>query len=382
MKGHVEIAGGGIGGLSAATMLARQGFSVRVHERAAEIREIGAGIYIKNNSIEVLEEFGIFGRLAPHGIGLERAQHVDRDGRIMMDRALAGHSRVHVFPRQAVIEVLRTAAEEAGVEVATGSTVAGADPAGELLLADGRRLRADLVIAADGARSKVRESLGIGTGYRALPTIINRYLIPSREITPDAVTREHWSGRYRIGITPCAPDQTYVYQVCPEWDKTAITLPNDVAFWSRAFPRLAGEFELLSRAPASQYNYALVDCPAWQKGKVAIIGDAAHGLPPTLGQGAGLTMMNARALAAMLGQSRTVEEALPAWESAIRFISDKTQRWAVRYDFFTRQWPTALWFVRPAIIWAFRSIPALNRRMRIADMGLKQVGRAPFGHAA
>jgi FAD binding domain len=77
--------------------------------------------------------------------------------------------------------------------------------------------------------------------------------------------------------------------------------------------------------------------PRWQKGGVAIIGDAAHGLPPTLGQGVGLTLMNAHALVAILGHGRAVDEALPTWEAAVRFISDRTQRWALRYGAFTRQ---------------------------------------------
>ncbi len=377
MTRHVEIAGGGIGGLYVATVFARQGWSARVHERSPEIREIGAGIYIKNNSIEVLDEFGIFDPLVAHGVKLDRALHINRKQQVFQNRKLAGQSRVHVFPRQAVIDALRVAAEKAGVDIVTNSTVAGADPAGALLLEDGRRLPADLVIGADGAWSKVRESLGVGGTCRKLPTIINRYLIPSREITPDLVTREYWSGRYRIGITPSGPDTTYVYQVSPEWDKAATALPMDLALWTRAFPMLQRELEMMRKCDASQYNYAIVDCPRWQKGRVALIGDAAHGLPPTLGQGAGLTLMNARALAAVVQQGGPVENALPEWEQAVRFISDKTQRWAMRYDFFTRQWPTALWFVRPAITWAFRSIPALNYRMRIADRGLREstVGR-------
>jgi hypothetical protein len=57
----------------------------------------------------------------------------------------------------------------------------------------------------------------------------------------------------------------------------------------------------------------------------------------------------------------------------VRFIADNAQRWALRYDFLTRCWPEPLWFLRPAIIWAFRSIPSLGRRMRIADQGLKFV---------
>jgi 2-polyprenyl-6-methoxyphenol hydroxylase-like FAD-dependent oxidoreductase len=371
MKGHAEIAGGGIAGLSSAMMLAQLGWTARVHERSPEIREVGTGIFIKNNAIEVLEEIGLFDRLSPHGFKLERAKLLDRDGNTMQDRRLGDRMRVQVFLRQTLIEVLRDAAEQAGVEIVTSSTAVAADPAGELLLEDGRRLRADLVIAADGVRSKVRDSLGVGSSYQQLPTIVNRYLVPSREITPEPITYEHWSDRYRIGITPCAGNLSYAYQVCPQWDKAASALPSDVAFWSKVFPQLKSEIDILSRTSASQHSYSIVRCSSWQKGRVAIIGDAAHGLPPTLGQGVGLTLMNSRALAVVLDRSPTVAEALPAWEEAVRFISDRTQRWALRYDFFTRQWPTSLWFIRPAIIWAFRSVPALNRRMRIADEGLK-----------
>lgn len=382
MNGHAEIAGAGIGGLSIAMMLARQGWTVRLHERSPEIREVGAGIYIKNNAIEVFEEYGIFAQLQPHGVQIDRAQHLNQRGIIMQDRALFGRSRVHVFPRQAVVEVLRDAAARSGVEIVTNSTAVAADPTGVLILSDGRRLKADLVIAADGGRSRVRDSLGIGASHRSLPTLIARYLIPSREITPDARTREHWSGRKRIGITPCGEGLTYVYQVCPEWEQAAARLPNDTRLWTEAFPLLRREIELFAVTPGEQRNYSVTSCPVWSKGRVAIVGDAAHGLPPTLGQGAGLTLMNARALAAVLAESASVETALPTWEAAVRFISDRTQRWAMRYDFFTRQWPTSLWFFRPAVVWAFRSVPALNRRMRIADEGLTQTAVGPLIRAA
>jgi 2-polyprenyl-6-methoxyphenol hydroxylase-like FAD-dependent oxidoreductase len=114
----------------------------------------------------------------------------------------------------------------------------------------------------------------------------------------------------------------------------------------------------------------VLNCPRWHAGKVAIIGDAAHGLPPTLGQGAGLTVMNARALVAVLQRARTVETALPEWEMAVRHVSDRTQRWAQRYDYATRGWPRPLRFLRPAAFWGMRNIPGLIDRMLIADRGL------------
>ena len=80
-------------------------------------------------------------------------------------------------------------------------------------------------------------------------------------------------------------------------------------------------------------------------------------------------------LAFALEGRRAVEDALPAWETAMRMIADNSQRWALRYDLLTRCWPRPLWFMRPAVLWAFRSIPALGRRMRTADQGVKLIPR-------
>jgi 2-polyprenyl-6-methoxyphenol hydroxylase-like FAD-dependent oxidoreductase len=370
MKRHAEIVGAGIGGLSSAIMLARQGWTVRVHERYPEVRELGTGIQIKNNALEVLEAIGIFDQFVTQAFKLERGRHHDAEGELLQERIIAGSSRAYVCLRQSLIEVLRVAAEAAGIEILTSSTAVAATAAGELLLASGRRLRADLIVAADGAQSKLRASLDLGDSYRSLPTVVNRYIVPSREITPEPVLIEHWSGRCRIGIMPCGQDVSFIYQVCPQWDKSATALPIDPEFWSKVFPKLHREIEFLSRAEAYQHNFVIVRCPRWQKGRVAIIGDAAHAMPPTLGQGAGLTLMNAYALAIALVRNRSVDDALPIWEKTIRFITDRTQRWSMGYDFLTRDWPEALWFARAAIIRAFR-IPGLNRRMRVADQGLK-----------
>ncbi len=369
-----EIAGGGIGGLAIATLLARDGWSVRVHERSAEIREIGAGIYIKNNSIEVLEQLGVFDGLIPYGTQLDYAQIQFADGSVKQRRALTGLSRVHVFPRQVLIEALRDAALAAGVDVRTRSTVESATPEGGLKLTDGSHYRADLIVAADGVSSAVRGSLPMRSGFRLLPTIIDRFLIESREFTREPRTVEHWSGNRRIGVTPSGPQHTYVYMVAPQADAAACKLPLDVADWSARFPLLAPLFQVLAQAESTQYNYGVVDCEKWSMGRVAILGDAAHGLPPTLGQGAGLTLINAYALAHFLRHSNSIESALREWETRVRFISDRTQSWSCRYDWFTRQWPTQLDFARPLVAWSFGRLRFLNDRMRVADRGLRLAG--------
>lgn len=378
MKRKAEIAGGGIAGLSLGALLARRGWHVRVHEQGDQVREIGAGIYIKNNSLEVLEHLGVFGRIEAHGTRLETAQIRFADGSVRQQRALSGTSRVYTFARQSLIEGLRDNALDAGVEIVTSSRVTGVQDCGggrrALATEDGRVHEADLVVAADGVHSAVRRALDIGAGFSELPTIIDRFLVETRAFTPHARTEEHWSGNRRIGVTPAGPLHTYVYMVAPARDRRAAAIPLDVPDWTRRFPRLESLLAHLGRSPSTQYPYGVVVCPRWSVGNVAVLGDAAHGLPPTLGQGAGLTLMNALALAAFVGQASDIATALQAWEARVRFISDRTQAWACRYDAFTRRWPTVLDFARPVVAWSFGRFKFLNDRMRIADRGLRLAG--------
>ena len=370
MSRHAEIAGGGIGGLSLATMLATSGWSVRVHERAPEIREAGTGIFLKNNAIEVLDEAGMFARIDAEAVGLRRSITMARDGRVLGTRPLNGSGRLLALPRQALIQSLYDSAVAVGAEIVLDSTVRSIDPAGALVLADGGRLDADLVVAADGVHSRLRDGLGIASTVRRLPTVIHRYMLPTREISTSPDMIEHWSGRYRVATAPCREDLTYAFQVFPENDRGAAAAPRDMSSWTAAFPRLGRLFELMGEQEPITSNYLVARASNWHRGRAAILGDAAHGMPPTLGQGAGLTVMNARALVAVVTQAASVEDALPAWEAAVRPLAATTQRWARRYDRVTRSWPRPVRFLRPGALWAMRSVPQIRDRMLIADRGL------------
>jgi 2-polyprenyl-6-methoxyphenol hydroxylase-like FAD-dependent oxidoreductase len=118
---------------------------------------------------------------------------------------------------------------------------------------------------------------------------------------------------------------------------------------------------------ATRYPYTYVRCSRWSKGRAALVGDAAHSMPPTLGQGAGCTLMNAYVLNEELSRANDVPSALSAWERRIRHVIDETQKWGLRYDALTSNWPLWLSGVRHAVIWSFGRFRPLNVRMRIAD---------------
>jgi 2-polyprenyl-6-methoxyphenol hydroxylase-like FAD-dependent oxidoreductase len=365
---HAEIAGAGTAGLIAATLLARAGWTVRVHERADVIREIGAGIFLHNNGLLVLEETGVFDELAPRGTRLMRDRMVDWRGRAMQTRRLeTSVTRRWSFPRQALVEVLHAAARRSGAEIMTGSAIQSASPEGVLVDATGREWRADLVIGADGHRSAVRSSLGLTLIERRLPTTSIRFLLDGRALTPQPSSTEHWSRRRRIALAACGPDNTYVYMACPEADEAGSATPIDVESWAHHFPSLRSVFDLLHHSDPYKAYYSWVRAKQWSSGHAVLLGDAAHALPPTLGQGSNLAMSNARSLITYLEQSTSVPHALRAWEQAVRPTTDATQKWAAYYDRLTKHWPDGLSPVRAAVIWAFGSSPALAARLRRAD---------------
>jgi 2-polyprenyl-6-methoxyphenol hydroxylase-like FAD-dependent oxidoreductase len=362
----VEVVGAGIAGLTIGTMLARLGWSVRIHERADRIREIGAGISLRNNCIGVLEGLGVFDALRAHGTTLRTEYSVNATGDVLQTRHLEGNSRTHVMPRQILVDVLARAAVSAGAEIRSASRIDTADPSGWVVTESGERFDAELIVAADGVGSRVRDQVLPSARRDRLVTVVDRWLLENRNHCHSLDMYEYWSGRRRVGIMPAGEGRTFIFLVASGADIRAARFPVDSAAWRGSFPTLGRLFEELATTPGSQFPYQLVRTPAWSNGRVALLGDSAHGMPATLGQGAGLTTLNAHALAVMLSR-HDVEDALREWERSIRDITEATQRWSMRYDQFTNHWPATL---RPIILGAFGRFGFLNRRMRIADQGL------------
>lgn len=364
---HAEIAGAGFAGLALAAMLAERGWSVRVHERSDALREIGAGIFMHNNGLLVLEGMGLMPVLAKQGTKLEWERMRDSRGRSLQNRRLVRESRVWSFPRQALIDALLAAARRHCVEIVTSSTIVSGSPDGGLYDAAGKRFEGDLVVGADGHRSVIRTTLGLTRVERRLPTASIRFLLGGRELAPEPVTTEHWSGRRRVALAACGPANTYCYMACPETDQSGSAVPIDVDSWTAHFPRLREVFERLHREEPYRSEYSFVRAEPWHSGRAILLGDAAHALAPTLGQGTNLALSNARSLITFLESTGNVLRALPAWERAVRPTADATQVWAGRYDFVTKHWPDMLMPVRAGVIWAFGALPVLNARLRRAD---------------
>jgi 2-polyprenyl-6-methoxyphenol hydroxylase-like FAD-dependent oxidoreductase len=362
---HAEIAGAGFAGLTAACALAQRGWSVRVHERGEKLRTTGAGIYIYENGLRVLEAVGAY-RAAVAGANPAHKREVrDEANRLISVHRWDAGARAFSIVRQRVINALADAASGAGVEIVTGSAVAGASANGELLLANGQRRQADLVVGADGSNSRVRDSLGLLAQRRLLPDGAIRLLIEKTEeerASGDGNnTVEYWSGSRRLLYTPCSDTDVYIALTMLDTDLAARAVPLDRAEWTRSFPRLGALIGRLGE-DARYDRFEVIRLKRWSAGRVALIGDAAHALPPNLGQGGGFAMMNALSLAVYLDRHAAVADALAHWEREERPRTEHIQRLSVFYGLPTT-WPP----LARSLFFALAGKWLVRQRRRVAE---------------
>ena len=331
------IAGGGLGGLATAAALAQRDWDVTVYERQSELRAVGSGIYIWENGLRVLETLGAYeGAVsgAFHGTHFEQR---DNHNRVIESAAIPADRRLITTQRSQLLGALEKACIDANVTIKTCCEVVGATPRGQLQLATGELVRADLAVGCDGVWSKVRQSLGLTASHEQTLEGALRTMIPAEPGDMDAADAnkyiENWNAERRLLITPVNAAQTYLALTCPSTDTQAKNTVVDKDLWARAFPAWSHLIQRIGQQ-TSWGVYSTIKCTAWSSGRTVILGDAAHAQPPNLGQGGGMAMQNGLALAIALQNVRSSEQipdALEQWELRERAIVEHCQKWSCLY---------------------------------------------------
>ncbi|WP_081649628.1 FAD-dependent oxidoreductase [Fodinicurvata sediminis] len=368
---EAEIAGAGLAGLAAATALAQQGWNVRVHEKGKDLREIGAGIYLWQNALDALRELRVYDKVAATGVRSEKPRllqdHKAQEVKIRRDHD--PDPELIVILRTELHRILAEQAISEGVEIVTNSRVLGADPEGRLEFSDGYGPKVDLVVGADGVFSRVRDSIRLTERIVDLKDGCGRHLIPRQE--DDGLNNqriEMWNGGRRIGMAAASKDHHYVFLCCPEHDTAGrLQQPFNLEAWAESHPIYKKYLQRLPKHPEEYWRpFFNVFCSAWSRGNVCIVGDAAHGMSPNLGQGACVAITNGTVLARAVSAQEDIPAALAHWEKMERPYIDKTQRMSYLYGYFGTRWPQKLLGLRSKILPIVAKTDRFQRSLRCA----------------
>lgn len=324
---RVLVAGGGIGGLAAAIALRQAGLDVAVFERARDLRdlEVGLGIHLWQNAVRALRKLGI-DDVESLGDTMERMEWRNSRGRFLAAWNVGGLRRELGAPAVGLVRARLQAALAARVDggvVRTGcELVEFEDGGGDVVarFADGREERGDVLVGADGLRSVVRAGLhGPSEPRYAGYAIRNATVELPDGLVPGHVFRETWGQGTRFGFFPVG-GRTYWFCIV-----TAPPGAGDPPAGRKAavLDRLRGWAEpttaVVELTPEESIGQADVadrePLEAWGRGRVSLLGDAAHAMTPNLGQGAAQAMEDALSLAAHLRDGTNPVSALRAYES-------------------------------------------------------------------
>lgn len=365
-KLNVCVVGGGIGGAATAASLAAAGANVTLLERAHELREIGAGIFLKANSLRVLRELDILENLAQQGSWIREGQIWGSDARPLSMRSIPAGA-VLTVRREDIHQALVGCANRFGVEVVTDSRVVSVADTGAVRTENQPVQYFDLVVGADGVNSTVRDSIGMTAQVAPTGAGSWRALAPSKPTDPKAKVIEFWRGRRRVLVVPAGPNLTYLCASSRDDDPVLASASFDNRAWASVFPEFSDLIHRVDPSGMVRRQHVKVTVRGWYRGKVAILGDAVHGQPPNLGQGAGCAIANGAALSECLRSAADLGAGLQTWEEKQRLLTEEVQSWSNLYDSVVHGWPAPLEFGRNLLLkGVVRFAPTRDRWSRLS----------------
>ncbi|MEU7614376.1 FAD-dependent monooxygenase [Micromonospora sp. NPDC049204] len=326
---RILVVGAGIAGLAAARALRLAGFRPDVTDKLPPGESTEAGLYLPGNAARALHRLDLHHPVRPLGQVIHRQRFFDATGarlcEVDLDTLWAGVGECRALPRADLHRVLLSGAGGAvrhGAEVRTLELLPGAVG---VTFTDGTTTEYDLVIGADGPRSSVRALAALGGPPRPVGQVVYRAVL--RDGPPVTEWAALLGQRSGFLMVPMGAGRLHLYA-----DEAGTEAPADPLGRLR---ELFADY----RGPVPEVLAALdkvhvgitdeVELGRWYRGRVLLVGDAAHATAPTLSQGAAMALEDAVVLAESLRAAGSVEAALVAYESRrrprTRWVRDRTR---------------------------------------------------------
>jgi 2-polyprenyl-6-methoxyphenol hydroxylase-like FAD-dependent oxidoreductase len=333
------VVGGGLAGAATAVHLAARGVAVELIEIKPDVAALGSGITLQGNALREMRSLGVWeqaqaagypfdvtGIRAPDPFGTVVAEIPDaKTGGPDLPAAMG-------MPRPELARILLDRATEVGVKVRFGTTfteLTQDDDGVDVTFSDGSTGRYDVVVGADGIRSWTRRALGINLETRSVGMGIWRAFGPR----PASVTRTdlYYGGpSFIAGYCPTGEDSLYAYIVEPAQDRSGLSPEEQLATMTRLSEAYHGPWDEIraTLTDPSRVNYTWFETHVleepWNRGRVVLIGDAAHTCPPTIAQGGAMALEDAVVLAELLTDRQTLDQELWNAFTARRYQRAKT----------------------------------------------------------
>ena len=321
------VVGAGIGGLTAGVALHRAGYQVEVYDRVGELRPAGAGISLWSNGVKVLNQLGLGKAIAEIGGRMERMQYRSLNGELLSNiplQPLINEVGQRPYP------VARTDLQQMLLNAFPGKVrlnsrcigIEESEDSATAIFEDGHRTTGDVLIAADGLRSRLRKYVvGEEVQPRYAGYVNWNGLVNAREDEAlDQWTIYVGEGK-RVSMMPVADGRFYFFLDVPlplgepvEADQFVAELRQFFQGWCDPVQALIGRLN-----PAQTNRIPIHDIEPLQRlvrGRVALLGDSGHGTAPDLGQGGCQAMEDVDVLVRYLMTTNlSVEDALKRYES-------------------------------------------------------------------